>query len=236
MIFGRRFLAGSVLRLVFCAALSGAALFSAFGATTNRFEKEILAFEARDNTNAPPTNAVLFVGSSSIRMWRSVEQDLPEYRVMNRGFGGSEISDCIYYADRIVTPYKPDVIVFYAGGNDINAGKSAETVFADFQTFVATAHEKLPKTHIAYISVAPNPARWHQIERVRKANELIQNYTRTDSRLSFINAYPHMLGADGNPKPDIFLKDNLHMNANGYAIWREIVRDHLREVMAKMKP
>jgi lysophospholipase L1-like esterase len=207
---------------------------AAFGQATNKFEREILAFEARDKTSAPPTNAILFVGSSSIRMWKNLATDLSEYQVINRGFGGSQISDCIHYVDRIVVPYQPRIIVFYAGGNDINAGKAGETVFADFQRFVAAVHQKLPRTHIAFISVAPNPARWHQIERVQKANSLVQAYSRTDSRLSFINAYPHMLGPDGTPKPDIFLPDRLHMNENGYAIWKELVRDHLREVTAKM--
>jgi lysophospholipase L1-like esterase len=225
-----RIAAASVLCLFLFSAVAS------FGQATNRFEREILSFEARDKTNATPTNAVLFVGSSSIRMWKNVAADFPEYQVINRGFGGSQIADCIHYIDRIVLPYQPKVIVFYAGGNDINAGKAGETVFADFQTFAAKVHQKLPKTHIAYISVAPNPARWHQIERVRTANGLVQGYARTDSRLSFINVYPHMLGPDGAPKPDIFLADKLHMNEHGYAIWKEVVRDHLREVTAKMSP
>lgn len=197
---------------------------------TNAFEKDILAFEARDKTNPPPKHAILFIGSSSIRMWTSVAKDLPEYRVINRGFGGSQISDSIYFFDRIVAPYDPDVIVFYAGGNDINAGKSAERVLADFQTFAQLVMKKLPKTKLAYVSVAPNPARWSQIERVRRANELIRNYTKTDARLSFIDVHPGMMGEDGQPKPDIFLKDRLHMNEKGYAIWKEIVGAHLKTI------
>src|ERR1043166_4856375 len=103
---------------------------------TNAFEKEILAFEASDKTNPPPKHAVLFIGSSSIRMWKTLARDFPDLRVINRGFGGSQIVDSIYFADRIVMPYEPDVIVFYAGGNDINAGKSAEIIFDDFKHFV----------------------------------------------------------------------------------------------------
>ncbi|HMJ89888.1 MAG TPA: SGNH/GDSL hydrolase family protein [Candidatus Acidoferrum sp.] len=197
---------------------------------TNSFEGEIRKFEASDKTNPPPKNAVLFLGSSSIRMWRNVAKDFPDYRVINRGFGGSQIADSIYFAERIIFPYEPSTIVFYAGGNDINAGKSAEKVFSDFQTLVTHVHSKLPKTQIAYISVAPNPARWSQIERIRRANELIAGYTRTDPRLSFINTYEHMLGADGAPKPGIFLPDRLHMNTNGYAIWKEVVGEHLKRI------
>jgi lysophospholipase L1-like esterase len=196
----------------------------------NSFEGEIRKFEAGDKTNPPPKNAVLFLGSSSIRMWRNVAKDFPDYRVINRGFGGSQIADSIHFADRIIFPYEPSTIVFYAGGNDINAGKSGEKVFSDFQELVTKIWTKLPKTHVAYISVAPNPARWSQIERIRRANELIEKYTRTDSRLSFINVFPHMLGDGGAPKPDIFLTDRLHMNEKGYAIWKQVVGEHLKRV------
>lgn len=187
------------------------------------FEKEILAFEASDRTNPPPRGAVLFLGSSSIRLWKSLATDFPGHRVINRGFGGSQIVDSIRYAPRIVVPYRPRLIVFYAGGNDINAGKSAEQVFADYREFVRTVHAALPDTAIAYISVAPNPARWAQVDRVRAANSLIAAHSRTDPRLRFIDVFPRMLGADGQPRPEIFSADRLHMNPAGYALWREVV-------------
>lgn len=200
--------------------------------TTNRFarwEKDIAAFEAADRTNPPPKNAILFIGSSSIRMWKTLAQDFPEHRVINRGFGGSQIEDSVHFAERIVFPYQPRLIVMYAGGNDINAKKTPEQVFSDFKAFVETVHGKLPETRIAYISIAPNPARWAQIEQVKTANKLIQDYTRQHPKLAFINVFPHMLGADGQPKPDIFLPDRLHMNANGYAIWKKVVGEFLKQ-------
>ena len=203
---------------------------------TNAFEKDILAFEASDKTNPPPKHAMLFVGSSSIRMWKSVAQDFPEYRVINRGFGGSQISDCIYFADRIITSYEPEVIVFYCGGNDINAKKSAEIVFDDFKHFVSKVREKLPKTKLIYISIAPNPARWAQIDSVREANRLIRNYIATENNLSFIDVHPDMIGDDGQPKPDIYLTDRLHMNEKGYAIWTRVVGQHLKKVVPKGSP
>jgi lysophospholipase L1-like esterase len=202
---------------------------------TNRFDAEIRAYESSDRTNAPPKNAVLFIGSSSIRLWKSLTQDFPNHRVINRGFGGSQIADSIHFAAKIVVPYQPRLIVFYAGGNDINAGKSAESVSTDFKTFVQTVHQKLPETRIAYISIAPNPARWAQVDRVREANRLIGQYTTTDHRLSFIDVFPHMLGSDGQPRPEIFVEDRLHMNAKGYAIWTEIVGEHLRRVLPTAK-
>ena len=203
---------------------------------TNSFEKDILAFEAADKTNPPPKQAVLFIGSSSIRMWKTLAQDFPEYRVINRGFGGSQISDCIYFADRIVIPYQPRTIVFYAGGNDINAGKSAQAVADDFKTFARIVREKLPVAKLVYISVAPNPARWAQIDRVREANRLIREYATKDSNLSFIDVHPHMLGDDGQPKPDIYLPDRLHMNEKGYEIWKGIVGEHLKSLAQRQTP
>jgi lysophospholipase L1-like esterase len=196
---------------------------SAATGQTNAFDKEILAFEASDKTNPPPQQAVLFIGSSSIRMWKTLAQDFPDRRVINRGFGGSQIIDSVRYAKRIVLPYKPRLVVLYAGGNDINGGKTSEQVVADYRAFVKTVHDALPDTRIAYISIAPNPARWAQVDRVRAANSLIEAHTRTDARLAFIDVFPKMLGKDGQPRPEIYVADRLHMNPKGYAIWREIV-------------
>ena len=203
---------------------------------TNSFEKEILAFESGDKTNPPPKGAALFIGSSSIRLWKTLAKDLPEYRVINRGFGGSQVSDSIYFTDRIVLPYEPDVIVFYAGGNDINAKKSPETVAADFKTFVAGVRAKLPKTKIAYIAIAGNPARWAQVDQVRAANQMIRDFTATQDGLSFIDVFPHMMGDDGLPKPDIFVADKLHMNEQGYVIWKRVVGEHLHKIVPKDSP
>jgi len=190
---------------------------------TLAFEKEILAFEAADRTNPPPAGGVLFIGSSSIRLWKTLAEDFPKHRVLNRGFGGSQIIDSVRYHKRIVLPYKPRLIVLYAGGNDINAGKTPERVFADYQRFVTNILAALPETRIAYISIAPNPARWAQVDKVRAANSLIEAHTRTDARLAFIDVFPKMLGADGQPRPEIFVEDRLHMNAEGYKLWRGIV-------------
>jgi lysophospholipase L1-like esterase len=197
------------------------------GLAARPFENEIKAFEAMDKTNPPPTGAVLFIGSSSIRLWKTLADDFPKHRVINRGFGGSQIIDSVNYADRIVLPYKPRLIVLYAGGNDINAGKSSEQVFADYKAFVKKVHAALPKTRIDYISIAPNPARWAQVERVRAANNLIEAYTKTDKGLVFIDVFPKMLGEDGQPRPEIYGPDRLHMNAKGYELWKGLVGPYL---------
>ena len=195
----------------------------------SKWEKDIAAFEASDRTNPPPQGAILFIGSSSIRMWKTLARDFPGHKVINRGFGGSEIADSVEFADRIVLPYTPGRILMYAGGNDINAGKPPEQVLADFKAFVEHVHRKLPETRVSFISIAPNPARWAQIEQVKAANKSIEDYTRTNPKLSFINVFPHMLGPDGKPLPDIYLPDKLHMNAKGYAIWTTIIGPLLEE-------
>jgi lysophospholipase L1-like esterase len=193
-----------------------------------RWENDIRAFEAADKTNPPPQQAILFIGSSSIRLWKTLAQDFPEHEVINRGFGGSQIVDSVSFAGRIVLPYEPKMIVMYAGGNDINAGKSPEQVFADFKAFVQKVREKLPQTRIAYVSIAPNPARWGQVERVRAANTLIREYARGHERLEFIDVFSQMLGPDGQPRPEIFVEDKLHMNEKGYELWRGLIRPYLQ--------
>lgn len=192
-----------------------------------KWQKEIFAFAKLDAAKAPPANPIVFTGSSSIRMWKSMADDFPGLPVMNRGFGGSEVFDSFNYAHLTVLQYLPKHIVMYAGGNDINAGKTPQRVLADFKAFVARVHAALPECRISYISNAPNPKRWSMIEQMREASRLIEEFTKTDKRLQFINVYPHMLGTDGKPKPDIFLKDELHMNEKGYAIWKEVVRPFL---------
>ena len=202
------------------AALTGAA-------QTNKWDSDILAFEASDRTNLPPQKAILFIGSSSIRLWKTLAQDFPKHRVINRGFGGSELSDAAHFADRIVIPYKPKLIVVYAGGNDIHFGKTPETVLADFKTFVDKVHKALPSTRIAWISIAPNPARWSEVEKVRAANAAVAAFARRQGKVEYIDVFSHMLGADGLPRPEIFSADRLHMNERGYALWTQIVKRHL---------
>ncbi|EEF60179.1 SGNH/GDSL hydrolase family protein [Pedosphaera parvula] len=190
------------------------------------FEKEIAAFEAADKTNPPPKNVILFVGSSSIRKWTTLTADFPTHKVINRGFGGSHISDSIAFADRIVIPYQPKMIVIYAGGNDINYGKSPEQVFSDFKTFVTKVHEKLPQTKIAFISIATNPSRWSEVEKVKQANQLVETFCKANN-LVFIDVFHPMLSPEGKPRPEIYVSDRLHMNEQGYKIWKQVIEPYL---------
>lgn len=188
-----------------------------------RWEEAIQAFEKQDAEQFPPEDAILFTGSSSIRMW-DLKTWFPELKAINRGFGGSHIEDSIYYADRIVLPYRPRIVLLYAGDNDIAGGKSPERVAADFKTFVKAVHKTLPDTRIGFICIKPSIRRWNLIEPMRKANRLIQDFTKTDKRLFYIDIDTPMIGEDGRPKADLFLDDGLHLNEAGYRLWSEIVK------------
>lgn len=220
-----------LLALSFC-LLAPARLWSqdAAPAATHDFakwEKEIAAFEAQDAEHPPEKGGIVFVGSSSIRKWTTLAADFPQHRVFNRGFGGSEIADSVHFAERIVIPYAPRMVVLYAGGNDLNGGKSPELVFADFRAFFEKVRAALPEAEFAYISIAGNPKRWAQVEQVKAVNTMAEAFLKERPRAHFINVFPKMLGSDGLPLPNIFVEDKLHMNAEGYALWRDIVGPYL---------
>ncbi|MBU6401342.1 MAG: hypothetical protein KGS61_13585 [Verrucomicrobia bacterium] len=198
-------------------------------ATPNaRWENEIRAFEASDRTNPPPPQANLFVGSSSIRLWKTLPADFPARPVINRGFGGSEIADSTAFADRIIVPYHPRLVVLYAGDNDIAAGNSPERVLADYRAFVRKIETELPNARIAFIAIKPSLARWKLVDNIRNANARVEEFAATDRRQVFIDVFTPMLGPDGRPRPELFAPDGLHLNHKGYAIWATRIRPLLR--------
>lgn len=194
---------------------------------SQRWEKEIEAFEIADRKSPPPQDAILFIGSSHVRRWNTLERDFPNHTIINRGFGGLQIADATYFADRIIIPCKPRLIVLAAGSNDLNAGKPPEQVAADFEAFVDKIRAALPDTRIAFMSINPAPARADQINKQRQANQLIKKYTATGNNLDYINIFDVFLGPDGQPREDLFVTDRLHNNAAGYEIRAEITRLHL---------
>ena len=196
---------------------------------STQWEKDITAFEAMDRTNPPPKGAVLFVGSSSIRLWANLSNDFSGLKVIQRGFGGSHIPDTTYFADRIVIPYQPSKIVLYAGDNDIARGHSAEQVASDFRALVRKVHEALPKTKIYFLAIKPSPSRWHLSPQSSEANRLIRRFCRAHRNVEFIDVWTPTLGSDGRPDPTLFEKDNLHINRKGYARWAEVIRKALQD-------
>ena len=197
-------------------------------ATGPRFEKEIAAYEAADAKSMPPTGAILFIGSSSIRKWTTLKTDFADYTVINRGFGGSFISDSVNVANRIVIPYKPKLIVIHAGGNDIEAGKTPEQLCTDFQNFVEKVRAALPDTRIAYMSMSPQPKRWAHEAKCKKVNELISAYVKAGKNLDFIDLWDAMLDKEGNPRTELFVADGIHNNAEGYKVRIALTAPHLK--------
>ena len=187
------------------------------------FAEEIAHFEDSDRRSPPQEGGVVFVGSSSIRLWPALAADFPGVNVLQRGFGGSELSDVVYYAPRIVLPYRPRLVVLYAGDNDLMAGEAPATIVRDYRAFVALVRRALPETRIAFVSIKPSPSRWSLADRIRETNELVRRYAATDERLLYVDVFTPMLGPDGQPQEELFLEDRLHMNARGYAIWRELL-------------
>ena len=175
-----------------------------------RWEKTIRQFEQWDSKNTFPSDAVLFVGSSSILMWPTAEC-FGEFAVINRGFGGSQISEVNYFTGRIVLCYKPKVIVFYAGDNDVAAGKSARRVFDDYQKFVKLVHEKLPETRIIYVGIKPSGSRWSLWPVMNEANMMIKDFSGKNGRLYYFDSASPLLDTCGKPNPAFFLKDRLHL-------------------------
>ena len=197
-------------------------------AAPEKWTAAIDKFTAADKTNPPPRDAVVFVGSSSIVKWTSLAKDFPQHTVINRGFGGSELYDTVFYADRIVLPYAPRTVVVYAGDNDLNAGKTPEKVFTDFQTLVAKIHAQLPKTRIVYIAVKPSPKRWAIKDKGAKTNALIAAACAKDARLRYVDIWTPMLNEKGEPRPELFVKDMLHLSEAGYAVWTPLVAAALK--------
>jgi lysophospholipase L1-like esterase len=195
-------------------------------AQADRWEKTIAAFEAADAKSPPAKGGVVFVGSSSIRLW-DLKKSFPDLNAINRGFGGSQLADSVRYADRIVTPYKPRVVVLYAGDNDIAAGKKAEEISRDFTHFVAAVRKELPDTKIIYIPVKPSTARWKLIDEQRKTNQMIKDQCEKGENLVYLPIEKPMLDDQGQPRPELLRKDGLHMTDEGYAIWNAMLKPHL---------
>lgn len=200
---------------------------SVHGQDFSRWEEAISKFESADKEQAPVKNGVLFLGSSSIRMWKSVAEDFPNHEVINRGFGGSTLPDCIHFFDRLVKPYAPSTIVFYEGDNDVGRGDSARTVYENFKTFSAMVKEHLPDTKLIFIAIKPSIKRWNLAPEMKKANRMIQRYVWLHKGLGFADIWDPMLGDDGKPRPELFLDDGLHMTAKGYEIWTKVVAAEL---------
>lgn len=193
------------------------------------FYNEIVAFKKLDQQQAPPANAILFIGSSSFRLWKDVNKDFPGQTIINRGFGGSNTLDVIRYADEIIFPYHPRQVVIYVGENDL-AGNPPATAKETAKRVKALFHlirNRLPDVPVVYVSIKPSIARQHLMPEMKKANKKIMKFLAQKKNTVFVDVYNKMLNGEGQPMNDIFIGDNLHMNDKGYAIWQKALAPYL---------
>lgn len=227
---------GAVMVIVLAGAgfLVRAAEREAVSRPSGPWEKVIREFEAWDRKNAWPRDPVLFVGSSSIVRWATREH-FPDWPVINRGFGGSQIADVNRYLDRVVLRYEPRVIVFYSGDNDIAAGKSPERVSRDYQAFVSRVRKELPHTRIVFVAIKPSTARWRLWPEMKEANGLIEAFSKKDPRLAFVDVASPMLDEAGKPRAELLAGDGLHMSEEGYRLWTRLVRAEIEAGVEKKR-
>jgi len=215
--------------LSFLFLLTFAIHFVAFAQQPVPFEKEIKAFEEQDKTTPPPKDAILFTGSSSIRLWESLKTDFPDKVVLNRGFGGSKLPDVIHFADRAIIPYKPKQIIIYVGENDVASGTvTAQEVRDRFVTLFTKIRKSLPKTSIVFISMKPSPSRRKYLPITMEANKLIKDYLAKQSRAEYLDIYTPMLDANGQIRGELFRADSLHMTPKGYEVWTKELKPLLK--------
>ncbi len=198
-------------------------------AQASPFYDDIQAFKKQDSSNFPPKHVILFVGSSSFTNWRDVQGYFPTYKIINRGFGGSELTDVIRYANEVIIPYQPKQVVIYCGENDLASSDTvtAQMVLKRFQQLFTLIRKNDPSVQIAFVSLKPSPSRKHLWPKMVKANQLIKNYLSTKKKTAFIDVYKKMFNRDGTVMQGIFIEDNLHMNAKGYAIWQKAIQPYL---------
>lgn len=186
------------------------------------WQNDIDAFVRKDRTDPPPANGVLFMGSSSVRMW-DLKRYFPDLPAINRGFGGSYVSDSANYTDSIAAPYKPRLVVLYAGDNDLADGKPPQRVLSDFNYFLASLRSGLPGEPVVYVSIKPSPARWELWPLAQETNGLIKGACERQPPCTFLDVGPAMLGPDGKPRPELFQPDGLHLTDQGYRLWSDML-------------
>jgi len=188
-----------------------------------RYDADIAAFTTWDRKNSTPDDAVLFVGSSSIRFWPTAVY-FSNRKVVNRGFGGAHISDVNHFVQETVFSHDPSVVVFYAGDNDVWAGKREAQILDDFVEFVSSVQAESTNTPIVFVSLKPSPSRWSVWAEMQAANQTIRSLVDGDPFLHYADVATPMIGNDGVPIPGLFLDDGLHLNAEGYGVWTDVVK------------
>ena len=195
----------------------------------NRFKDEVNQLYNKEYNFSPNKKLVVFAGSSSIRMWKDVQDYYPQFNVINNGFGGSQFSDLIFFYDKLITKQKPDYLFIYEGDNDIADNKKTSEIYRDFKTLAQKINVDLPATKVVFISPKPSIARWNQKKDYDKLNKRMDRYCRKkNDNIEFANVWPVMLDNSGNLYQDVFIEDGLHMNKKGYDLWNKVLISFLR--------
>ena len=221
------------MKKVLLASLAIIILFLSSCASAQPFADEIAAFKKEDSTHKlPAVQPILFVGSSSIRKWENLRESFPGFPVLNRGFGGSTLTDVIRYANEVIFPYNPKQVVIYCGENDLASSETvtSQMVFKRFITLFGLIRKRLPNTSIEFISIKPSPSRVNIQAKVVEANRLIKGFIKKQLKCDFIDIYYPMLNADGSMQKELYLADDLHMTAEGYSIWQKIIAPYLLKI------
>lgn len=197
--------------------------------TAPSFWNEIVAFKKQDSAQPAPAHPILFVGSSSFTKWKDVNSYFPSYPILNRGFGGSTLLDLIRYSYEVILPYKPKQVVIYSGENDLAYDDTitAADVALRFRTLFSIIRINLPETIINYVSIKPSPRRKNVRTKVIESNNLIRLYLKKQRNASYIDVFSVMLDEKGNPRPELFQSDSLHMQPEGYAIWAKAIQPYM---------
>lgn len=196
--------------------------------SASKWDSAFAEFAEADRAHPQPEGGVLFVGSSSIRLWSDLEEQFKAVPVVKRGFGGSQLSDCVEHLNRLVVQYRPRMVLVYAGDNDLAAGSTPEEVTRRFVAFAEGVHRDLPDTQVTYISIKPSPSRSALLAKIQEANAMIREYADEQPNVAFIDVHTPMLDAGGQPRSDLFLADALHLNSAGYAVWKQAIAPHVR--------
>ncbi|MES2517580.1 MAG: GDSL-type esterase/lipase family protein [Bacteroidota bacterium] len=204
-------------------------IFISYFSIAQNFIAEIKAFETQDSLAKPKVGQILLAGSSSFRIWKNFKEDLTGFPVINRGFGGSQMSDLNFYFDRIIAKYEPKLVLVYEGDNDLSAGKTPETILEDYKIFTQKAKNQLPKTKIVFMSVRPSLSRIKLINEQRRFNKMLKAFCKTNKNTSFFDIQKEFYLPNGELMPDIFIADQLHLNPKGYEIWTVAIRKVLKK-------
>lgn len=196
----------------------------------DRFQKAIDAFKLQDSLESIDHKQIVFTGSSSIRMWSSLEEDMSEFDVLNRGFGGSTLAELNHYSENLIYSYSPEILVVYCGENDINDGLDPDQVVQEFKHLQKGFNENLPDSKLVYLSMKPSLARWDHWDAMSEGNEKISKLCEASDRSYYIDISQVMMKDSLELDSTIFIEDGLHMNAKGYELWTGIIKPFLTEL------